>query len=101
LIAGYLPFHDENIVQMYKKVYKGDFTCPNWFSPEARELVTRMLDPNAETRISVAEILESRWMMNGGEGEAISELEDYNNDKFFGKKESEALNAFHIISMSE
>ncbi|KAL2896385.1 CBL-interacting serine/threonine-protein kinase 6 [Bienertia sinuspersici] len=98
LMAGYLPFHDENIVQMYKKVFKGDFSCPNWFSSEARDLVTRMLDPNPETRITIAEIMESRWF-NGGE--AIVEDDSSENFLFAKKDEGEALNAFHIISMSE
>ncbi|CBI30699.3 unnamed protein product, partial [Vitis vinifera] len=28
LMAGYLPFHDQNIMAMYKKIYKGEFRCP-------------------------------------------------------------------------
>uniref|UniRef100_A0A803MVM3 Protein kinase domain-containing protein n=1 Tax=Chenopodium quinoa TaxID=63459 RepID=A0A803MVM3_CHEQI len=102
LLAGYLPFHDENIMQMYRKVYKGDFTCPSWFSAEARELITRMLDPNPATRITLAEIMESKWF-KVDIFEADDEEEGNNNttvNKFL-KKEVEALNAFHIISMSE
>ncbi|XP_021729694.1 CBL-interacting serine/threonine-protein kinase 6-like [Chenopodium quinoa] len=102
LLAGYLPFHDENIMQMYRKVYKGDFTCPTWFSAEARELITRMLDPNPATRITLAEIMESKWF-KADIFEADDEEEGNNNTTInkFLKKEVEALNAFHIISMSE
>nr|KYP53595.1 CBL-interacting serine/threonine-protein kinase 6 [Cajanus cajan] len=42
LLAGFLPFQDDNLVAMYKKIYRGDFRCPPWFSPEARRLVTTL-----------------------------------------------------------
>ncbi|GAV67257.1 Pkinase domain-containing protein/NAF domain-containing protein [Cephalotus follicularis] len=33
LMASYMPFHDQNVMAMYKKIYKGEFRCPRWFSP--------------------------------------------------------------------
>lgn len=44
LLAGFLPFQDDNIVSMYRKIYRGDFKCPPWFSSEARRLITKLLD---------------------------------------------------------
>ncbi|GFP90209.1 cbl-interacting serine/threonine-protein kinase 6 [Phtheirospermum japonicum] len=61
LLAGYLPFQDDNIVNMYRKIYRGDFKCPPWFSPESRKLITKMLDPNPGTRISISKIMDSTW----------------------------------------
>ncbi|MBA0626415.1 hypothetical protein Godav_004083, partial [Gossypium davidsonii] len=49
LLAGFLPFQDDNLVAMYKKIYRGDFKCPPWFSPEARRLISKLLDPNPKT----------------------------------------------------
>ena len=65
LMAGYLPFHDQNVMAMYKKIYKGEFRCPRWFSPELSRLVSRLLDTNPETRISIPEIMENRWFKKG------------------------------------
>lgn len=65
LMAGYLPFHDHNVMAMYKKIYKGEFRCPKWFSPELVKLVTRMLDSNPETRITIPEIMNNRWFKKG------------------------------------
>jgi 5'-AMP-activated protein kinase catalytic alpha subunit len=31
LLAGFLPFQDDNVVNMYKKIYRGDFKCPPGF----------------------------------------------------------------------
>lgn len=65
LMAGYLPFHDQNIMAMYKKIYKGEFRCPRWFSPELTRLLTRLLDTNPETRMTIPEVMENRWFKKG------------------------------------
>ncbi|CAN6556370.1 unnamed protein product [Malus baccata var. baccata] len=65
LLAGYLPFHDSNLMEMYRKIGKAEFKCPNFFSPEARRLLCKMLDPNPNTRISLAKVRESPWCRKG------------------------------------
>ncbi|XP_066307013.1 CBL-interacting protein kinase 19-like [Miscanthus floridulus] len=65
LMAGYLPFHDKNIMAMYKKIYKGEFRCARWFSKDLTSLLTRILDTNPNTRITLPEIMESRWFKKG------------------------------------
>ncbi|CAL0325004.1 unnamed protein product [Lupinus luteus] len=65
LMAGYLPFQDQNVMAMYKKIYKGVFRCPRWFTPELTKLLTRLLDTNPQTRISIPEIMENKWFKKG------------------------------------
>ncbi|KAH7544986.1 CBL-interacting serine/threonine-protein kinase 12 [Ziziphus jujuba] len=65
LMAGYLPFHDQNIMAMYKKIYKGEFRCPRWFSPDLTRLLVRLLDTKPETRMTIPEIMENRWFKKG------------------------------------
>ncbi|KAL5576514.1 hypothetical protein UlMin_018213 [Ulmus minor] len=65
LMAGHLPFHDHNVMAMYKKIYKGEFRCPRWFSQELTRLLTRLLDTNPETRMTIPEIMENRWFKKG------------------------------------
>ncbi|OAY31445.1 CBL-interacting serine/threonine-protein kinase 6 [Manihot esculenta] len=109
LLAGFLPFQDDNIVAMYRKIYRGDFKCPPWFSPEARRLITKLLDPNPSSRITISKIMDSSWFKKSVpktvrtkeemEFDAFNGEEDGNNG---GKsKQPETLNAFHIISLSE
>ncbi|KAI9086156.1 hypothetical protein K1719_031877 [Acacia pycnantha] len=50
LLAGFLPFQDNNLIEMYRKISIAEFNCPRWFSPQTRKLVTRILDPNPRTR---------------------------------------------------
>jgi 5'-AMP-activated protein kinase catalytic alpha subunit len=65
LMAGYLPFHDQNVMAMYKKIYKGDFRCPRWFSPDLAKLLIRLLDTKPETRIAIPDIMENKWFKKG------------------------------------
>ncbi|XP_077252243.1 CBL-interacting protein kinase 20 [Tasmannia lanceolata] len=65
LMAGYLPFQDSNLMEMYKKISRGEFKCPNWFSPEVRKLLSRVLDPNPHTRITIAMLMENLWFKKG------------------------------------
>lgn len=61
LLAGYLPFHDSNLMEMYRKISKGDFKCPQWIPAEVRKLLSRILDPSPSTRMDVAKLTENAW----------------------------------------
>lgn len=100
LLAGFLPFQDENIMAMYRKIYRGDFKCPPWFSSDARKLITKLLDPNPSTRITTTKIMESNWFKKSAPRKNTTfHLED----ECVQSKglEAKTLNAFHIISLSE
>lgn len=65
LLTGHLPFNDSNIIQMYRKISKADYKCPNWVPPDVRRLLKRILDPNPVTRISMKKIMENPWFKRG------------------------------------
>ncbi|KAK2642924.1 hypothetical protein Ddye_024687 [Dipteronia dyeriana] len=65
LMAGYLPFEESNLMALYKKIFKADFKSPPWFSSSAKKLITRILDPNPLTRITIAEVIENEWFKKG------------------------------------
>ena len=85
LLAGFLPFQDDNLVAMYRKIYKGDFKYPPWFSSEARRLITKLLDPNPSNRITISKIMDSSWfkksMPKTIRTKEKSEFEAFNGDK--------------------
>jgi serine/threonine protein kinase len=64
-MAGYLPFEDSNLMSLYKKIYKADFTCPSWFSTSAKKLIKKILDPNPSTRITISEVINNEWFKKG------------------------------------
>ncbi|XP_071934411.1 CBL-interacting protein kinase 2-like, partial [Coffea arabica] len=54
-----------NLMDMYRKISKAEYKCPNWVPPEVRRLLSRILDPSPHTRISIAKIMENTWFRKG------------------------------------
>ncbi|XP_022552842.2 SNF1-related protein kinase catalytic subunit alpha KIN11-like isoform X1 [Brassica napus] len=61
LLCGTLPFDDENIPNLFKKIKGGIYTLPSHLSPDARDLIPRMLVVDPVKRISIPEIRQHRW----------------------------------------
>ncbi|XP_020599300.1 CBL-interacting protein kinase 18-like [Phalaenopsis equestris] len=123
LMAGFLPFHDSNLMEMYRKIGNAEFKCPNWFPLDVRRLITKILDPNAETRVSIEKIKENSWFKKGYDAKQMNkdtEARDlvpldvnaaFNSFQFTAAEENQVmenreigkpvkLNAFDIISFS-
>ncbi|XP_047321979.1 CBL-interacting protein kinase 2-like isoform X2 [Impatiens glandulifera] len=118
LLAGYLPFHNSNLMELYRKIGKADYKCPSWFPPEVRKLLARILDPHPSTRISIAKIKENSWFKKGlnakaenitttatndNNSDVASTSNQSNNDDSTSSGEDQKLanlNAFDIISFS-
>nr|CAB3464636.1 unnamed protein product [Digitaria exilis] len=61
LLCGTLPFDDENIPNLFKKIKGGIYTLPSHLSPSARDLIPRMLVVDPMKRITIREIREHVW----------------------------------------
>ncbi|KAK9690497.1 hypothetical protein RND81_09G132100 [Saponaria officinalis] len=61
LIAGYLPFQDANVMNMYRKVFKGEYDFPPWFPIEAKKLVSKLLVVDPNKRLSIQGIMRQVW----------------------------------------
>lgn len=75
LLTGHLPFDDENIRKLLLKVQNGKFIMPKDLSPEAKDLILRMLQVRPKDRISIDEILAHpllRKYPNGADGNVSS-----------------------------
>ena len=99
LATGYLPFNDPNLMVMYRKIYKGEFRCPRWMSPELRRFLSKLLDVNPETRITVDGMTQDPWFRKGYKEIKFHE-EDYGPGLGLGLDKVVDLNAFDIISFS-
>lgn len=118
LLAGYLPFHDPNLMEMYRKIGKSEFKYPNWFPSDVRRLISKILDPNPNTRISMSKIMENPWVKKGFDHKLIKNeviakdtalmdvdsVFDSSGEKVTDEKQDimklANLNAFDIISLS-
>ncbi len=44
LLCGYLPFEDPNTNRLYKKILSGQFDIPKFITPEAKDLMKKILN---------------------------------------------------------
>ena len=61
LLCGTLPFDDENIPNLFKKIKNGLYTLPGYLSDLARDLIPRMLVVDPLKRITIPEIRQHPW----------------------------------------
>lgn len=65
LLAGFLPFDDQSIESLYKKILSGKYEEPTFMSQGSRRLIRQMLQVNPKKRITVEELLSHPWMTMG------------------------------------
>jgi len=61
LLCGSLPFDDESIPNLFKKIKGGIYSLPGHISDGARDLIPRMLVVDPCRRITVADIRQHGW----------------------------------------
>ncbi|KAF8401781.1 hypothetical protein HHK36_012727 [Tetracentron sinense] len=106
-LAGFLPFDDSILTVMYRKIHRREFQFPSWFSKPVRLLISRLLDPNPETRISIHDLMEVTWVKKSFQSKGCKspldlEIMPAKDCKFdsFRTAPLNVLNAFDIISLS-
>uniref|UniRef100_A0A8K9X8W4 calcium/calmodulin-dependent protein kinase n=1 Tax=Oncorhynchus mykiss TaxID=8022 RepID=A0A8K9X8W4_ONCMY len=66
LLVGYPPFWDEDQHRLYQQIKAGayDFPSPEWdtVTPDAKDLINKMLTINPAKRITTAEALKHPWI---------------------------------------
>ncbi|KAI6819352.1 Pkinase-domain-containing protein [Hortaea werneckii] len=63
LLVGRLPFDDEYIPALFKKIAQGNYMVPNYLSSGAVRLIKKMLQVNPVNRITVPEIRQDPWFL--------------------------------------
>lgn len=56
LLAGFLPFDEKTIVELFQKIQSADFVFPSHFSKEMKEIISLILVADPKTRISSSEL---------------------------------------------
>ncbi|OIW09335.1 hypothetical protein TanjilG_01306 [Lupinus angustifolius] len=112
LLSGYLPFQGENVLRIYRKSFKADYAFPEWISPQAKDLISKLLVVNPEKRYSIDDITKHPWFQVGFmrpiafsmKENAVQNNIDFNYDNdvedvnIGGKPARPFYNAFEIIS---
>ena len=63
LLCGSLPFDDESIPNLFKKIKGGIYNLPSHLSPGARDLIARMLLVDPLKRVTISEIRAHPWFV--------------------------------------
>ncbi|TYI77082.1 hypothetical protein E1A91_D06G121400v1 [Gossypium mustelinum] len=100
LLAGFLPFQEENVMNMYRKVFKAEFQFPPWFSTESKRLISKHLVADPEQRITIPDIMRVPWFLKGFKHPLSFSIEEpvldhVEDDKLPSPK---FFNAFEFIS---
>ncbi|GAA5992694.1 hypothetical protein JCM11641_004995 [Rhodosporidiobolus odoratus] len=61
MLCGRLPFDDDHIPLLFKKINGGIFSLPPFLTPDARSLLSRMLTVDSNKRIKLHEIRQLPW----------------------------------------
>lgn len=69
LLAGYLPFYDENTKALYRMIQRSDVVFPRSFPRGARMLVERLLHKDPERRLKLADVKRDPWFVIDYEGD--------------------------------
>jgi serine/threonine protein kinase len=104
LLAGFLPFDEPAMSVLFRKIMKGDFTYPMWFSKSAKEMLGMIMRIDPKQRATIAQIKQAAWYTEGGfteeelRNESGTSLDPTIDDFDFGeaKEEGEMLDVDNI-----
>ena len=62
MLGGHLPFDDDDLTTLYDKIVKGDYKIDFTTSPEAKDLITKILQTDPTKRLTINQIKAHPWM---------------------------------------
>lgn len=65
LLCGFLPFDDNSIENLYRKILSGKYNEPGWLSPSSKRLIRAMLQVDPKKRITIQELCNHQWITTG------------------------------------
>ena len=63
MLCAYLPFDDESVAVLFKKIRLGHFKIPTYLSLEVVDLIKSMLQVEPVNRITVQQIKDHEWFL--------------------------------------
>ena len=62
MVAGTLPFDDEQLSHLFRKIQTANYTMPSFLSPAAQDLISKILVVDPLERATTAQILNHPWV---------------------------------------
>ena len=64
MLYGTVPFKANNMSELHKLIIKGKYTLKEDISSEARDLLSKLLEPDPPKRASIPEVFRHPWYRN-------------------------------------
>lgn len=64
LVSGTLPFDSTDTNILFRRILTGTFEFPTYFSPEIRDLISKLLTVKPSQRYSLADVRRHPWFLN-------------------------------------
>ena len=69
MLAGFPPFFDDNVIQIYQKIVQGQFDFPDHFETLVRDLISGLLKNDLTLRLgclkgSTSDVMQHAWFGN-------------------------------------
>ncbi|KAJ3107959.1 hypothetical protein HK100_003500 [Physocladia obscura] len=82
LLCGHLPFDDDNMKELYRKIASGSYKCPDHVPPssvhltkiDAKHLISRLIQVDPARRATISECLAHPWCNEGYEAQPFNYL---------------------------
>ncbi|XP_076672301.1 maternal embryonic leucine zipper kinase-like [Andrena cerasifolii] len=62
LLCGFLPFDDNSIESLYRKILSGKYDEPGWLSNSSKKLIRAMLQIDPKKRITIQQLCKHPWI---------------------------------------
>jgi maternal embryonic leucine zipper kinase len=86
LLCGYLPFDDDNINLLYKKIQQGKYELPAWLTADSSHLLADLLQVDPKKRITMQQLVFHPWVLKG-----YSSAVDWQTRYYFKDLDRESL----------
>ncbi|PXF41344.1 CBL-interacting serine/threonine-protein kinase 8 [Gracilariopsis chorda] len=70
LLAGYLPFHGDDDLEVFQSILRGRVLFPDHFSPSVRDVLSKLLCKDPKQRSSLRDIQLHPWFLIDYKGDA-------------------------------
>ena len=87
LLAGFLPFDEVSMVDLFRKIMKADFSYPAWLSAEAKHLLSTIITPNVHDRATLQQVMQHPWMTEVTRTVEEDTVVEEAKDETWGKEE--------------
>ena len=67
MLCGTVPFKAPNLEELHKLILKGEFNFPVELSPEAQDLIRKLIRLNPNDRITFPQMFSHAWLKETNE----------------------------------